>query len=222
MALTWGQKAEIKEDILLEMAADRAYVKAQARVNKEREVEIDSKAKVINANLDAREAVFNVEKDTYQQTKDIAHSTEAAEKQLEAAQEKVSRVQEDLAHSHRMADLDIREQELVARENAVTNRLNEKDLSHAATVELVRMEERTAASSDNLRLQDEVATHKAASTAKDEIIKHKDATIDLLTETLKVTMGKLTQVDLKGVTIHVEAAKPAGKDNSGKQEQKQN
>lgn len=221
MSLSWGEKAEIKEDILEQMATDRADIKQQARVNREKEVEIDSKAKVVNANLDAREAVFAVEKDTHEKKKAIIASTDEAEKALEAAQLKVSRVEDDLTHSRKMADLEIREQELIARENVIGQRLEEKNMAHEAAVDLAKVQAQMEAGANTIILKGELETHKAASVAKDEIIKHKDATIELLTETLKVTMGKLTQVDLKGVTIHVEAAKPQGKDG-GKQEQKQN
>ncbi len=50
----------------------------------------------------------------------------------------------------------------------------------------------------------ELTQAKAEAKAKDIVIAAKETEIARLDELLKVTMSKLTQIDVKGLTIHVE------------------
>lgn len=208
MALSWGQKAEIKEEILEDLAQDRASVKAQKRINAEQAIEIDSRVKVVNANLDARESVFATEKNTHEKVKAITASVDEAQKVLEAKKLEVTNAQ-----------LEIDKADIAHREAVVDKLLSEKDRAHIAHTEVVRMEERTTAASNGLALANRVAIAEAVASSKDTIIESQKGEIARLDELLKVTMGKLTQVDLKGITIHVEAAKAADKDSQPEQKQ---
>lgn len=210
MGMSWGEKAEIKEELREELATERATVKATARELAEREAAYDSKWKVKEAQQATREAVFEAQKEALRQTTAIENSTKAAEDSLAAKSREVDNMQ-----------VSIDKEDITRRESELQKRLDEKDLTNEANLTVIRAEERAAGVKMNSELSQQLARAEANSLSKDSIIAHQKETIELLNETLKVTMGKLTQVDLKGITIHVEAAKPAVKPD-GKQEQKTN
>lgn len=211
MSLSWGERGKIKEDLLAEMDSERGQILTDRRTNREANADFDSRTKIANAELDTRIAVFEAKQSAADELKTIENSNKAAEDLLAEKKREIANV-----------GVENDKQDIMRREAELEKRLEEKDMAHEAAIGVVRAEAQAAGIANNNELTRQVARAEAVASAKDQIIESQKAEIARLDELLKVTMGKLTQVDLKGVTIHVEAAKPAGKDggNSGKQEQK--
>jgi len=177
MALSWGERAEIKRDAVSE-------IKGQL-VDRENRVEERERA------LAKERSDFNLLKE---KSAEIAkHNAEMANKQNEL----------------RGVDIEIQQKRLDAKEAGLDLQIQRLNDSHAAEL-LVKESEWKAQYGEKYRAALEVVeTAKAESAAKDKIIASKDGEIARLDELLKVTMSKLTQIDVKGLTIHVENTKPS-------------
>jgi hypothetical protein len=98
----------------------------------------------------------------------------------------------------------------ITKANVANDKLQlEKMLDQAKTdfeaqMQVKVMEQAASNIEEKLGYQRKAAEWEAQARAKDLIIESKDQEIIRLDELLKVTMGKLTQIDVKGLTIHVE------------------
>ena len=168
MALSWGERAEIKRDAVSE-------VKSQL-VDRENRVEERERA------LAKERSEFDLLKE---KSREIAeHNAAMANKQNELLK----------------VDIQIQKKLLNAKEQDLGAELKRKDDAHAAKL-LVKESEWKAQYGEKYRAALEVVeTAKAESAAKDKIIASKDGEIARLDELLKVTMSKLTQIDVKGIS----------------------
>jgi hypothetical protein len=98
----------------------------------------------------------------------------------------------------------------ITKANVANDQLNlNKALAQAkddfqAQMQVKVMEQATENGKITQELYDRASRAEARADAKDTIIASKDEEIVRLDQLLKVTMGKLTQIDVKGLTIHVE------------------
>lgn len=204
--MSWGEKAEIKEELLEEFAEQRATNLANARRNSEDAAGFDSRKKIYDADLATRTTVFETKQSVAAEIESIKDSTKSYDDTLTEKKRQVAEAQ-----------LAIDKADVEYRESQMDKLLSEKDRACKAQIEVAVINADIQSASKNLILQGQVQVAEANATAKDAIIESQKGEIERLDELLKVTMGKLTQVDLKGVTIHVEAAKPAGKDNTAQE-----
>ncbi len=91
--------------------------------------------------------------------------------------------------------------------------LDQAKANYEAKVEVALMEQSVEHDKATTELYTRVAKAEAKVDAKDIVIASKDGEILRLDELLKVTMGKLTQIDIKGLTIHVENSKEVRKED---------
>lgn len=201
MAISWGARKEIEEEVKEQLAGDRAEVKKGKRLNQEREDELDYREK----RYEARKAVD-------QEIFDNSKSIVAKQVELERVKVDLDNQKAQAAFELEKADFEITKRNLANEQLNLKKTVDQAKSDYEAQAKVQVMEATVDLNNTINNLRGDVAGFEAKLDAKDAIIASKDAEISRLDELLKVTMGKLTQIDIKGLNIHVEAAQP-GKGN---------
>jgi hypothetical protein len=206
----WGERAEIKEDILEEFAQERAEIKKGKRQLEDDKADFALKRKQAEAKEQVNSEILD-DKERFYVAKN--ETTEAMMKERFELQK--------IEFANEKADFEITKKNLANEQLQMEGKLKQAKEEFESEMRVKLMEQAVDMQNkvDQAEVRAEVA--EASSAAKDAIISSKDNEIARLDELLKVTMGKLTQIDIKGLNIHVEAANaPKGNKPEGKPEGK--
>jgi hypothetical protein len=176
---SWGERTEIRNDA-------RAQVRAELA---------DREENVTEREINQRKAQIDLDIKNYKREQEVVLNNEliAQGAELEKTSFKLEQARFE-----------------ITKEQVANDKLNiEKTIAQAksdfeAQSAVQLMDEHVKNAQTNNELYDRVARAEARADAKDTIIASKDEEITRLDQLLKVTMGKLTQIDVKGLTIHVE------------------
>ncbi len=192
MAFTWGQESR---------AEQVGYNKAKAELA-QRELDVIAKEienKKVSTSLDLRKEWIDA---ANKQHDDIEVLTNQAKFNLTTAHFEIEK------HNFEL------EKTALAKDKAQLQiTLDQAKANYEAKVEVALMEQSVEHDKATTELYTRVAKAEAKVDAKDLVIASKDGEILRLDELLKVTMGKLTQIDVKGLTIHVENSKEVKKED---------
>ena len=187
----FGKLALYREEWMDSHKQEIASTKEQARKNAEDRADFVSQKKIANIEHSANVATFENQK-------------------------LIDKVQTDKELAARTAMLDAKERAIELRESTLQQEKELINTAHIHAVSMARLEEQKSAGDELLSIKRELETHKANTEAKDLIISHLKTEVEHWKEMTQVLAGKLTQVDLKGITIHVEAANPGDKKQENK------
>lgn len=212
MALSWGYRREIEEEVKEQHASDRAQNKRTARELQDQSDE-----------LERRKVKFDADKQLQSDLDTQRKQLEAGELDLKKKQLEVDNFNKQSQFEKDKAKFEL-DKEVFEMEKSDMNRQisNAKEDTEVAVNKAVAEKEAEMIEKQS-SLREQVESSKADSSAKDQVIEAKDSEIKRLDELLKVTMAKLTQIDIKGLTIHVDAAsnqQKGGQKPEGKQEGK--
>lgn len=206
----WGERSEIKEDILEEFAQERAEIKKGKRQLEDDKADFALKRKQAEAKEQVNAEILD-DKERFYVAKN--ETTEAIMKERFELQK--------VEFANEKADFEITKKNLANEQLQIEGKLKQAKEEFESEMRVKLMEQAVEKEEEITGLKRAVASAEADSSAKDSIIATKDAEIARLDELLKVTMGKLTQIDIKGLNIHVEAANaPKGNKPEGKPEGK--
>ena len=177
--LNWGEKTQIRNDAKAEVRADLA--------NREE--------LVTEREINQRKAQIDLDIKNYKREQEVVLNNELIAQGAEL---------EKTSFKLEQARFEITKEQVASDNLQVQKRLDQAKSDFEAQLAVQLMDEHVKNAQTNNELYDRVARAEARADAKDTIIASKDEEIARLDQLLKVTMGKLTQIDVKGLTIHVE------------------
>jgi hypothetical protein len=192
MSFSWSKKERLKNEGF-QNAQDQMTDREQAVIAREREVakraaELEAKGdriNILNANHDTLEVITN------QARFDLEKASFESDK----------------------ADFEITKKLVANDKLQIEKTLEQAKDDFEAQMQVKLMEQAAANLETTINLHKQASLWESEAHAKEDIIKSKDQEITRLDELLKVTISKLTQIDVKGLTIHVENEhKFSGKD----------
>ena len=183
MSFTWGQRSKIREEGFqagIDSIMEREVaVSEKERTQATRSIELEVRAERI--------AALNNNHD------ELAILTNQAKLELAQASFELEKSRFEMT------------KEQVANDALLLNKkLAEKDREWQVKFDTEAARAKAAYSNDSVAMVEQLMRANADSLSKDIIISSKDQEIARLDELLKVTMAKLTQIDIKGLSIHVE------------------
>jgi len=183
MSFSWSREERLKNEGF-QKAQDQMTDREQAVITRERELAKRA------AELEAKGDRINILNENHD---DIVVLTNQAKFDLEKA-----------SFESEKADFEITKKNLANDASLLQKKLDEKDRECQVRLDNQASSLAVEYAKSTNELYDRAIRGEAKADAKDAIIASKDQEITRLDELLKVTMGKLTQIDVKGLTIHVE------------------
>jgi hypothetical protein len=176
---SWGERTEIRNDAKAQVRAELAD-----REENVTECEINQKKQQIDLNIQG-----------YKREQEVALNNNLIAQGAEL---------EKTSFKLEQARFEITKEQVASDKLQLQKTLDQAKSDFEAQLAVQLMDEHVKNAQGNIELYDRVARAEAKVDAKDTVIASKDEEIARLDQLLKVTMGKLTQIDVKGLTIHVE------------------
>ena len=176
---SWGERTKIRNDAKAQVRAELAD-----REENVTEREINQKKQQIDLNIQG-----------YKREQEVALNNNLIAQGAEL---------EKTSFKLEQARFEITKEQVASDKLQLQKTLDQAKSDFEAQLAVQLMDEHVKNAQGNIELYDRVARAEAKVDAKDTVIASKDEEIARLDQLLKVTMGKLTQIDVKGLTIHVE------------------
>ena len=176
---SWGERTEIRDDAKAQVRAELAD-----REENVTEREINQKKQQIDLNIQG-----------YKREQEVALNNNLIAQGAEL---------EKTSFKLEQARFEITKEQVASDKLQLQKTLDQAKSDFEAQLAVQLMDEHVKNAQTNNALYERAAKAEARADAKDTIIASKDEEIVRLDQLLKVTMGKLTQIDVKGLTIHVE------------------